>query len=62
MPTTVTKPLSEVRASLRDILDHVAETHSAVIVERYYKPVAVIVAFDDWQRMQTAQERQPVPA
>lgn len=61
MQTTETKPLSEVRAGLRDIIDHVAETHSAVIVERYYKPVAVIVAFDEWQRLQ-AQERQPVPA
>lgn len=61
MPTTETKPLSEVRADLRHVIDHVAETHAAVIVERYYKPVAVIVSFDEWQRIQ-AQERPAVPA
>lgn len=40
------------RWKLRDYLDAVQMSETQVIVQRYRKPVAVLVNYEQWQRLQ----------
>jgi prevent-host-death family protein len=40
------------RTKLRDYLDAVQMSDTQVVVQRYRKPVAVLVNYDVWQRLQ----------
>ena len=39
----------EARLKLRDILDDVYAGQHEVVIERYHKPTAVVVGYEQWQ-------------
>lgn len=49
--TVKTMKSEEARLSWRDVLD-TAHTGGAVVVERYEKPVAVVISYRRWEQMQ----------
>ncbi|PWS38950.1 prevent-host-death protein [Falsiroseomonas bella] len=46
-------PLEEAEAALGDVLDHAARGDATVLTRRG-QPVAVVVGFDEWQRLTAA--------
>lgn len=49
--TVTTMKSEEARQAWRDILDSVYPGDDAVVVERYNKPMAVLIGYDKWQEM-----------
>jgi prevent-host-death family protein len=46
-----TAPLTEIRDKLRQVVDTVAETGVEYIITRHGKPVAVVLAYDEYESM-----------
>jgi antitoxin YefM len=46
-----TAPLTEVRDKLRQVVDTVVETGTEYTITRHGKPVAVVLAFDEYESM-----------
>lgn len=53
--TIKTMTSEDVRIRLRDVLDDV-HTGAEVIIERYRKPAAVVVNYEQWQAWKAAQK------
>jgi prevent-host-death family protein len=54
--TTKTFKSDEARLKLRDILDDVFRGDTEVVIERYNKPTAVVVNYDQWQALKQQQQ------
>ncbi len=54
--TTKTFKSDEARLKLRDILDDVYRGDTEVVIERYNKPTAVVVNYDQWQAIKRQQQ------
>lgn len=48
----------EARLKLRDILDDVFRGDTEVIIERYSKPTAVVVNYEQWQKFKRMQQQE----
>ena len=46
-----TAPLTEVRDKLRQVVDTVVETGTEYVITRHGKPVAVVLAFDEYESL-----------
>ncbi len=48
----------EARLKLRDILDDVFRGDTEVVIERYNKPTAVVVNYEQWQALKRQQQQE----
>jgi prevent-host-death family protein len=55
--TVKTFKSDEARLKLRDILDDVFRGDTEVVIERYNKPTAVVVNYDQWQALKRQQQK-----
>jgi prevent-host-death family protein len=46
-----TAPLTEVRDKLRQVVDNVVDTGAEYVITRHGKPVAVVLAFDEYESL-----------
>lgn len=46
-----TAPLTEVRDKLREVVDTVVETGTEYVITRHGKPVAVVLAYDEYESL-----------
>ncbi len=44
-------PLTEVRDKLREVVDTVVETGTEYVITRHGKPVAVVLAYDEYESL-----------
>ncbi|HMN29914.1 MAG TPA: type II toxin-antitoxin system prevent-host-death family antitoxin [Caldilineaceae bacterium] len=56
MSTVTTMKSEEARARFRDILDATVAGNE-VVIERYSKPTAVVISYDQWQKFQQRMKR-----
>lgn len=54
-------PITTVRNELRDIVDGLYANDGAVIIERNTKPMAVLISYEDFLRIETILLTQPEP-
>ena len=50
-PQPSTLSLTDVRGNLREVVDGVVRTGSEIIITRHGKPVAVLLAFDEYESL-----------
>ena len=50
-PPSSTLSLTDVRGNLREVVDSVVHTGGEVIITRHGKPVAVLLAFDEYESL-----------
>ena len=50
-PPSSTSPLTEVRSNLSEVIDEVARTGGEVVITKHGRPVAVLLAHDEYESL-----------